>query len=300
MLAFTLGALLPLLTITLVARRRSGSGSRSPRSWSRSPLTGWASARLGYGPTAPRRRPQRRRRRCSRWRSPTPSARCSAPTSADAGDACGCSWRWCRRTEAVEHLDEFLARTPGGRRRSAGRPPEQFHVTLAFLAEVPDRQLDDLVERLERAAAPAYAVTTRIAGGGAFPNAGRARVLWAGLDLDEAGRTELARLATGARAAASKAGHRRRRPAVPAARHRRPARPARRGDAAGSGCSTPTRGPAWTADRSRWSRRTSARDRAAGPATRSSRTFDGRPVQLTTPRREMPVLTARSPVGSRP
>ncbi|MCA1481800.1 2'-5' RNA ligase family protein, partial [Bradyrhizobium sp. NBAIM08] len=33
-----------------------------------------------------------------------------------------------------------------------------------------------------------------------------ARVLWAGLDLDEPGRTELSRLATGARAAASKAG----------------------------------------------------------------------------------------------
>ena len=35
MLSFTLGALLPLLTITLVAGRRSGSGSPSPRSPSR-------------------------------------------------------------------------------------------------------------------------------------------------------------------------------------------------------------------------------------------------------------------------
>src|SRR4029079_313967 len=45
-----------------------------------------------------------------------------------------------------------------------------------------------------------------IAGGGAFPNVGRARVLWAGLDLAADGRTELSRMATGARAAASRAG----------------------------------------------------------------------------------------------
>ncbi len=107
--------------------------------------------------------------------------------------------------EAVEHLDEFLA----VRREAAPfrwSLPEQVHVTLAFLAEVPERNLDDLVERLTRAARRRTAFPTRIAGGGAFPNAARARVLWAGLDVDEAGRTEAVRMATGARAAASKAG----------------------------------------------------------------------------------------------
>jgi 2'-5' RNA ligase len=107
--------------------------------------------------------------------------------------------------EAVEHLDEFLA----VRRQAAAfrwTPAEQVHVTLAFLAEVPDRRLDDLVERLTRAARRRTPVTTRIAGGGAFPHAGAARVLWAGLRLDGSGRTELGRMATGARAAAGKAG----------------------------------------------------------------------------------------------
>lgn len=107
--------------------------------------------------------------------------------------------------EAVEHLDEFLA----VRREAAPfrwSLPEQVHVTLAFLAEVPERHLDDLVERLTRAARRRTAFPTRIAGGGAFPNAARARVLWAGLDVDETGRTETVRMATGARAAASKAG----------------------------------------------------------------------------------------------
>jgi RNA 2',3'-cyclic 3'-phosphodiesterase len=107
--------------------------------------------------------------------------------------------------DAIEDLDAFLEpRRESGAFRWA--LPEQFHVTLAFLAAVEDRHLDELVERLERAARRRTAFETRIAGGGAFPNAGRARVVWAGLDLDEQGTTELDRLATGARAAATRTG----------------------------------------------------------------------------------------------
>ena len=107
--------------------------------------------------------------------------------------------------EVVEHLDAFL----DVRREAAAyrwTSIEQLHVTLAFLAEVPDRALDDLVARLGRAASRRHAFAATVAGGGAFPNVGRARVLWAGLDLDDDGRTELSRMATGARAAASRAG----------------------------------------------------------------------------------------------
>ncbi len=149
--------------------------------------------------------------------------------------------------EAVEGLEEFLAP-----RREAGRfrwaTPEQFHVTLAFLEEVPDRRLDELVERLERAATRRTPFSARIAGGGAFPNPGRARVLWAGLALDEVGQTELPRLATGARAAANRAGiavdGQRFRPHVTVARLGRPAEVSswvRLLDAYD--------GPAWSADR---------------------------------------------------
>lgn len=107
--------------------------------------------------------------------------------------------------DVVGHLDDFLdVRRAAGSFRWAG--PEQLHLTLAFLASVPDRSLDDLLERLRRAAARRTPFPARIAGGGAFPDAARARVLWAGLDLDETARTELDRMATGARAAASKAG----------------------------------------------------------------------------------------------
>lgn len=127
---------------------------------------------------------------------------------------------------AVEHLDDFLAvRRASGAFRWASA--EQFHITLAFLAEVEERRLDDLGERLARAAARRTAFATAIAGGGAFPDAGRARVLWAGLDLDDAGRTEIDRLATGCRAAANRAGvpvdGQRLRPHVTVARLGRPA-----------------------------------------------------------------------------
>jgi len=107
--------------------------------------------------------------------------------------------------EVVDHLDEFLeVRRAAAPFRWAA--VEQFHLTLAFLAEVPDRKLDDLVERLGRAGTRRTSVEAAVAGGGAFPNVARARVLWAGLDLDERGRVELTRMATGARAAANRAG----------------------------------------------------------------------------------------------
>jgi 2'-5' RNA ligase len=149
--------------------------------------------------------------------------------------------------DAIEDLDAFLEpRRESGAFRWA--LPEQLHVTLAFLAAVEDRHLDELVERLERAARRRTAFETRIAGGGAFPNAGRARVVWAGLDLDEQGTTELDRLATGARAAATRTGiqvdGRRFRAHITLARLGRPAEVSiwvRLLDAYS--------GPAWTADR---------------------------------------------------
>ena len=107
--------------------------------------------------------------------------------------------------DVVAHLDEFLA----VRRDAAAyrwTVPDQWHLTLAFAEDVPDRSLDDLEARLERAAGKRRPVRLRLVGGGAFPHPDRARVLFARLDTDEAGRTELDRLATGCRAALAKAG----------------------------------------------------------------------------------------------
>ena len=105
----------------------------------------------------------------------------------------------------VEDLAEFLAP-----RQEAGdglrwTVPDQWHVTLAFFGDVTERHLDDLVERLGRAAAKRTSLELRFSGAGAFPNPGRAKVIYAGVDAG-GGAEELRRMATGARAAGAKAG----------------------------------------------------------------------------------------------
>lgn len=107
--------------------------------------------------------------------------------------------------EVVADLDAFLEprREHGTFRWS---PAEQLHVTLAFVEAVPDRSVDDLVAALERGAGRRKPFATAIVGGGAFPDPAHAKILYAGLDLGVDARTELDRLATGARAAAGRAG----------------------------------------------------------------------------------------------
>jgi 2'-5' RNA ligase len=108
--------------------------------------------------------------------------------------------------EAVEDLAAFLEPRQEADRGLRWTAPEQWHVTVAFLPAVSDRHLDDLVERLGRAAARRTPFEARVAGAGAFPGPARAKVLYAGVATTEEGATELGRLATGARAAATKAG----------------------------------------------------------------------------------------------
>ncbi len=134
--------------------------------------------------------------------------------------------------DVLDDLEEFL-----DPRRGAGdlrwTSPDSWHVTLAFLAQVPETRLEDLQERLDRAARRRTPFTLRLGGGGAFPDVARAKLLFAGVhgeDRDElsgdAAREELRRLAVGARAAAGRAGAppdgARFRPHLTLARTRRP------------------------------------------------------------------------------
>ena len=105
----------------------------------------------------------------------------------------------------LEDLAEFLAPRQEAESGFRWTVPEQWHLTLAFMGSVADRSLDDLVERLGRAAARRTGLDLTLVGGGAFPNPARAKVLFAAVDA--AGREdELRHLAVGARAAAAKAG----------------------------------------------------------------------------------------------
>ena len=107
--------------------------------------------------------------------------------------------------EVVEDLDEFL-----DARREAGAfrwtHAEQWHVTLAFMESVPDRSLDALVERLGDVAARRRPLALRVAGGCAFPDPDRARVLVAGLAGSDDDLDQRSRLSAGARGAAVAAG----------------------------------------------------------------------------------------------
>ena len=84
--------------------------------------------------------------------------------------------------DAIEDLEEFLAPRQEAGAELRWTAPEQWHVTLAFFGDVHDRHLDDLVERLGRAATRRTPVDLAIAGGGAFPNPARAKIVWAGVD----------------------------------------------------------------------------------------------------------------------
>jgi 2'-5' RNA ligase len=103
--------------------------------------------------------------------------------------------------------DDFaslVARLGVGQPRERGRsvrlaPVEQWHVTLAFLGEIPDAKVDAARLAVDRAAKGAEPFTLRIAGGGIFGR-GRFTVLWAGLrgaerEADPAGGAGLAGLA---------------------------------------------------------------------------------------------------------
>lgn len=86
----------------------------------------------------------------------------------------------------VDDLDAFLdVRRPadGAPRWSA---PEQWHVTLAFMADAPERVVEELIEEVGSAAARTAPFELAVAGGGCFPDVARAKVLWGGLVGGEA------------------------------------------------------------------------------------------------------------------
>ena len=107
--------------------------------------------------------------------------------------------------DVLDGLEEFLS----PRREAAPlrwTRPESWHLTLGFMADVPERSLDDLLERLQRAGSRRTPFRLSLAGGGAFPNPSRAKVLYTRVQAEDRAAEELRRLATGARAAATKAG----------------------------------------------------------------------------------------------
>ena len=102
---------------------------------------------------------------------------------------------------------------------------DAWHVTLAFLGEVNETVSTRLEPRLERAAARHPCLAVSLGGAGAFPGAGRARVLWTGVQGEPRGLAALAAsVAAGARRAGAPPAEERRRfqPHLTLARCREP------------------------------------------------------------------------------
>lgn len=100
--------------------------------------------------------------------------------------------------DAVGHLAEVVgglavsrAHAPGASARVT--PPDRWHVTLAFLGDVPADRVDDAAAALDHACAAGGAPGLSIcfAGGGTFGR-GRFTIVWAGLSGDVAGLRSLA------------------------------------------------------------------------------------------------------------
>jgi 2'-5' RNA ligase len=147
--------------------------------------------------------------------------------------------------EALDHLDAACAPLRQGRGELRWTSRELWHVTLAFLGEVSEERLPELLPRLERAARRHVPFGLNLAGAGAFPSPARANVLWGGLSGDKKALGELAMsVGAGARRAGAPPPDegRRYRPHVTLARCRAPA-DVRTIVAELSGY----RGPAWTA-----------------------------------------------------
>jgi 2'-5' RNA ligase len=102
---------------------------------------------------------------------------------------------------------------------------EAWHLTLAFLGEMPDGATSRLVPRLERAAARHPLMSLSLGGSGAFPASPRARVFWTGVRGEQAALSTLAAsVAAGARRAGAPGveENRRYRPHLTLARCREP------------------------------------------------------------------------------
>lgn len=108
--------------------------------------------------------------------------------------------------EVLADLVDFLAP-----RREAGpelrwTPAELWHVTLAFMAQVPSEGVDELLEAVAEASARHTPMELGIAGAGAFPHAADARVTWMGVAGTPAALDSLTALSRAVRSACNRAG----------------------------------------------------------------------------------------------
>jgi 2'-5' RNA ligase len=80
-----------------------------------------------------------------------------------------------------EALDDRVARLLGSIRGVRTVARDNLHVTLRFIGNVPPARITYVLSALQRATARVRSATVGVRGLSAFPDAPRARVLWAGI-----------------------------------------------------------------------------------------------------------------------
>ena len=85
--------------------------------------------------------------------------------------------------EKLTRLQSLLAPQVTAARWTSTLP---FHMTLAFLGDVPDNELNVVCKAVALACGPAQPFELRLEGVGAFPGPTKPRVLWAGLRAPDA------------------------------------------------------------------------------------------------------------------
>ncbi len=106
------------------------------------------------------------------------------------------------RSAVVRYLDELRTTVSG----VAWTRPENLHLTLAFLGDVPVARIPSLIDGLAAAVGGVGAFTARAIGVGAFPSVVRPQVLWVGIAA-----AEMVGLAARVQAACEREGARRER-----------------------------------------------------------------------------------------
>ncbi|WP_404381669.1 RNA 2',3'-cyclic phosphodiesterase [Knoellia locipacati] len=109
--------------------------------------------------------------------------------------------------EAYADLEEFVEPRRDVHSDLRWTPSHLWHVTLAFMGDVPAGLLDDVVDAVAAAAATHTPIPLRLSGAGTFPNPAEARVVWIDVRSDSpTGLPDLESLALGVRRACGRAG----------------------------------------------------------------------------------------------
>ncbi|HYE33400.1 MAG TPA: RNA 2',3'-cyclic phosphodiesterase [Methylomirabilota bacterium] len=77
-----------------------------------------------------------------------------------------------------------LRKQVGAEKKVRWSPPEQLHLTLRFLGNVPAGEIESLIAQVQQSAAEAEPFELQVSGVGCFPSFANPRVIWAGIHGD--------------------------------------------------------------------------------------------------------------------